>query len=428
MAATAAQLSVDEKFTLITRGLQEVLGEDELRAILAERPLKLYWGTAPTGKPHLGYFAALPKLADFLAAGCEVKVLLADIHAFLDNMKAPEQLVKKRTEYYEKLIKAALQKSLGVPVDKLCFVVGSSYQLKADYAMDNFRLCAMVTEHDAKKAGSQVVKQVAEPVMSGLLYPGMQALDEEYLKVDAQFGGVDQRKIFALARAYLPRLGYAKRIHLMNFMVPGLQGDKMSSSDADSKIDLLDAPKDVAKKIRAAFCEEGNVENNGVLSFVKFVLLPLCTQHARLGDQGIVHAPHIPRAFTVKRRPENGGDISYTDFAALERDFAERRVHPGDLKNAVADAINILLAPLRAEFEDAESQALIEAAYPTGKAAAKPKEKSKKEHLTPEQIAQRRAEAASRKKTEPSSPEASPQASPEPQAADVAAKLESATI
>lgn len=26
-----------------------------------------------------------------------------------------------------------------------------------------------------------------------------QALDEEYLKVDAQFGGVDQRKIFTLA-------------------------------------------------------------------------------------------------------------------------------------------------------------------------------------------------------------------------------------
>lgn len=47
---------------------------------------------------------------------------------------------------------------------------------------------------------------------------GLQALDEEYLKVDAQFGGVDQRKIFTLAEKYLPQLGYAKRIHLMNPM------------------------------------------------------------------------------------------------------------------------------------------------------------------------------------------------------------------
>ena len=75
-----------------------------------------------------------------------------------------------------------------------------------------------MTEHDAKKAGAEVVKQVANPLLSGLLYPGLQALDEEYLKVDAQFGGIDQRKIFTFAEKYLPALGYEKRIHLMNPM------------------------------------------------------------------------------------------------------------------------------------------------------------------------------------------------------------------
>ena len=73
-------------------------------------------------------------------------------------------------------------------------------------------------QHDAKKAGAEVVKQVDHPLLSGLLYPGLQALDEEYLKVDCQFGGVDQRKIFTFAEKYLPQLGYAKRIHLMNPM------------------------------------------------------------------------------------------------------------------------------------------------------------------------------------------------------------------
>jgi len=43
-------------------------------------------------------------------------------------------------------------------------------------------------------------------VMTGQLY--LQALDEEYLKVDAQFGGVDQRKIFTFAEKVLP---YAER-------------------------------------------------------------------------------------------------------------------------------------------------------------------------------------------------------------------------
>ena len=50
----------------------------------------------------------------------------------------------------------------------------------------------MVTEHDARKAGAEVVKQAQHPLLSGLLYPGLQALDEQYLGCDAQFGGVDQ--------------------------------------------------------------------------------------------------------------------------------------------------------------------------------------------------------------------------------------------
>ena len=33
-----------------------------------------------------------------------------------------------------------------------------------------------------------------------LVFDVFQALDEEYLKVDAQFGGVDQRKIFTFAK------------------------------------------------------------------------------------------------------------------------------------------------------------------------------------------------------------------------------------
>ena len=54
--------------------------------------------------------------------------------------------------------------------------------------------------HDAMKAGSEVVKQSDNPKLSGLLYPILQALDEEYLSVDIQYGGVDQRKIFMFTK------------------------------------------------------------------------------------------------------------------------------------------------------------------------------------------------------------------------------------
>jgi tyrosyl-tRNA synthetase len=172
----------------------------------------------------------------------QVTILLADLHAYLDNMKAPWELLHLRTEYYKECIIGMLT-SIGVPIEKLKFVIGTSYQLTKEYTLDGLKLFTMCSQHDASKAGSEVVKQAESPPLSGLIYPVYQWLDEEYLQCDAQFGGVDQRKIFMSAEKYMPKLGYKIRSHLMNKMVPGLTGDKMSSSEEDSKIDLLDAPR-----------------------------------------------------------------------------------------------------------------------------------------------------------------------------------------
>ncbi|KAM8975951.1 tyrosine--tRNA ligase, cytoplasmic [Pelodytes ibericus] len=338
-------LSPEGKAELITRNLQEVLGEEKLKEIVKERALRVYWGTATTGKPHVAYFVPMSKIADFLKAGCEVTILFADLHAYLDNMKAPWDLLELRTRYYEHVIQAMLE-SIGVPLERLRFIRGTEYQLSKEYTLDVYRLSSVVTQHDAKKAGAEVVKQVEHPLLSGLLYPGLQALDEEYLKVDAQFGGVDQRKIFTFAEKYLPALGYAKRIHLMNPMVPGLTGGKMSSSEEESKIDLLDSPSDVKKKLKKAFCEPGNVENNGVLSFVRHVLFPLKSE------------------FVILRDEKFGGNKTYTDFETLEKDFAEELVHPGDLKASLEKALNKLLDPIREKFSKPEMRKLSNEAYP----------------------------------------------------------------
>ena len=135
--------------------------------------LQIYWGTATTGRPHVAYFVPMSKIADFLRAGCRVTILLADLHGYLDNMKAPWELLEKRTEYYEKIIKAMLT-SIGVPLEKLKFVKGSEYQFSKEFTKDVYRLASLVTEHDSKKAGAEVVKQVEHPLLSGLLYPGKQ--------------------------------------------------------------------------------------------------------------------------------------------------------------------------------------------------------------------------------------------------------------
>lgn len=65
-------LSFEKKYEYITRNLQEVLGDENLKKIVQERDLKIYWGTATTGKPHIAYFVPMTKIGDFLKAGCEV--------------------------------------------------------------------------------------------------------------------------------------------------------------------------------------------------------------------------------------------------------------------------------------------------------------------------------------------------------------------
>lgn len=287
------------------------------------------------------------------------------MHGFLDNLKAPWELVEARALYYRYTVQAVL-KAIGVPIEKLEFVLGSDYQYSKPYQSDLLRLSAITTEHDAKKAGAEVVKQVESPLLSGLIYPLMQALDEEHLDVDAQFGGIDQRKIFTFAGEHLPRLGYKERAHLMNPMVPGLAGGKMSASDPDSKIDLLDTPDVVRKKIRKAFATPKD-PNNGLISFVEFVLLPVSAlkQDSAKGK------------FVVERK--EGEPLVYDNIEAIRKDYADDVLTPQLLKSGVTEALNELLAPIQAEYQANEDwQKVTLRAYPPPEAAKKEGKKKEK--------------------------------------------------
>jgi tyrosyl-tRNA synthetase len=147
----------------------------------------------------------------------------------------------------------------------------------------------------------------------------MQALDEEHLDVDVQFGGVDQRKIFILAAEQLPRIGYKERGHLMNTMVPGLAGGKMSSSDPDSKIDILDTPEAIKKKIKKAFAVPKELEGNGMISFVEYVLFPVSA------------LKHGKGKFVIERREGEGEPLIYETIEALKEDYVADKVRSSAL-------------------------------------------------------------------------------------------------
>ncbi len=319
----------EEKFNLIKRNTEEIISEEELKEVLKKKNPVVYWGTAPTGKPHVGYFFPMLKIADFLKAGFKVKILLADIHAALDN--TPWEILEKRYNYYAKVIPLMIE-ALGVSSKNLSFVKGSDFQLESKYMFEILQMSSYASVRDANKAASEVVKMGDNPALSGLVYPLMQALDEQYLGVDVQLGGIDQRKIMVLARELLPKLNYLPRVEVMHPLIPSLIGGKMSSSNEKGKIDLMDDEKIVLNKIKMADCIAGDVDN-GVLAFVKYVLMTIKNDKKE--------------KFVVERPEKYGGNLEYENYEELERDFKEKKLHPLDLKNAVGKEINLLLKLFR---------------------------------------------------------------------------------
>lgn len=84
----------------------------------------------------------------------------------------------------------------------------------------------------------------------------------------------------------------------------------MSSSDPDSKIDLLDPPEVVTKKLRKAVAAPRIVEENGVLAFVEFALLPAAALKGR-------------REFRVDRDRDGLEPLIYTSIDQIHKDYRD---------------------------------------------------------------------------------------------------------
>jgi tyrosyl-tRNA synthetase len=312
-----------DKFALIIRNTEEVVTEEELEALInSKKEPAAYVGYEPSGKIHMGHVLTVNKLLDLQQAGFKITVLLADVHAYL-NEKGTMEEVRKIADYNRRCFIA-----LGLDEKKTSFVLGSSYQLSSDYSMDVLKLARSTTLNRAKRSMDEVSRDAENPKVSQMIYPLMQALDIAHLGVDVAVGGIDQRKIHMLAREGLPELGYPAPVCIHTPILLGLDGKKMSSSKGNY-ISVDDTPEDLKKKMKSAFCTEGEVKDNPVLALFKYHITPRYNE------------------IVIKRPEKYGGDLHYENYEALEADFVARTLHPMDLKSAAAEYMNEFLEPVR---------------------------------------------------------------------------------
>jgi len=325
-----------DAYELLTRNAEEVVTDEEVRDLAAEPEGKrAYVGYEPSGVLHLGHLLTANKLIDLQEAGMEVVVLLADVHAYLNEKGSFEEIRATAEQMKAQFLAYGLEEA------QTEFVYGSEFQLEEEYTLDLGHLERETTMNRAQRAMAEIQGDETAKV-SHLVYPLMQTLDIEYLDLDLAVGGLDQRKVHMLAREKLPELEYDVRPAIHTPIVADLTSGegKMSSSEGIS-ISMEDSTEDLEEKVNSAFCPptrdpEGDLENP-VLELFEYHVFPRFEE-------------------VVVERPEKcGGDLTYEAYEDLAADLESGELHPADAKGTLAASLDELIAPGREKLRELRS-------------------------------------------------------------------------
>ncbi|MBX3063287.1 MAG: tyrosine--tRNA ligase [Anaerolineae bacterium] len=367
-------MSIAERAQLITRNTEEVIGTEEIAALLEQGiPLRHYIGLEISGKIHLGTgLICMQKVRDLQRAGVRCTIFLADWHTWLNDKLGGDRARIKEVahKYFKKGLQASL-KAVGGDPDSLDFVLGSDLYHNNDHYWETLvQVCKNVSLSRMERSISIMGRKEGDAAdFAMLLYPGMQVTDIFALQANFAHGGMDQRKAHVIARDVADKIniitlkdGNGKQIkpiiihhHLLlgldkppQWPLPEDQNEmramrtamKMSKSKPNSAVFIHDTPDEIRKKIRKAFCPP-ETDYNPVLDWVQNLVFN--------NDQ----------VFHVARTPENGGDVTFNTFEELVAAYSSGALHPGDLKNATAEALIKLMQPIRDAFEgDDEANAI----------------------------------------------------------------------
>jgi tyrosyl-tRNA synthetase len=325
----------------IIRQTQEIVTHKELKALIEknEKPTA-YIGIEPSGLVHIGSIICFDKVKDLLDCGFTVTVLLADWHAYLnDKLGSDIENIRACGEYLKDCFFA-----LGIESENLKFVYATDLLDTIDYWEKVLRISKKSSLSRIKRTLTIMGRKEDEVDMdaSMLIYPAMQVADIFQLDVDVAYGGMDQRKAHMLARDVSEKLGWKKVIAMHTPLLSGLTGAgrmdpieaKMSKSNPENSIFIHDTKEDILRKIKKAYCPEGEIADNPILEICRYIIFNRVDQ------------------LTISRPEKFGGNLKINSYEELERIFESKELHPQDLKNATAKYLSEILEPVCSYFKD----------------------------------------------------------------------------
>ena len=348
-------MDIDRKLDIIkSEPTEEIVTDDDLKNILeTNKKPNHYIGTEISGIPHIGHlFVGGKKINDLDSVGVKTHLLLADWHSVANKKLGGDwDKIKELSKFY-KVLFTAFCPNINV-------ILGSDLYEKNDkYWKDMINTATEVTM--ARATRTLIIQGRNEKdtlYVSQYIYPIMQTTDIEALNVDIPHSGMDQRKVHMLAKEIIGTKKTKRVIaplhhHLLPSLLEPPKIDdnmmkeeivaamKMSKSKPGSAISVLATDDEIRSIIKKGWCPEKTVIGNPILELVRYVIIP-----------NLSH-------FNIERKREYGGDIDYINYKELESDYENGKIHPLDLKNAVANAIIEIFKTIRPVTEKYKEQVL----------------------------------------------------------------------
>ncbi len=367
-------MTIQERLDLIKQVGEEIIDEDELKKLLESGvELIAYDGFEPSGQIHIaqGILRAI-NVNKMIQAGVKFKMYVADWHAMANNkMGGDLEKIKTVGEYFIEVWRAS-----GMDLNHVEFLWASDMAKNPDY----WKLVIQVGRSNVLKRFIRTAEMMGREESldkltgANIIYSCMQVADIFMLRANITQLGMDQRKLNMLAREVGSQLGFWKPVVVSHHMLMGLNPPmrsldtnvsrfsrntppkiigslksskqvsstsqtmqrvidfKMSKSMPDSAIFMTDTTEDIKRKINKAYCPEGEIKENPVLEYYKYILFEKFPQ------------------IVIERPQKFGGQVILNSYENLERLFAEKKIHPLDIKQKAIELLNTLLQPVRDHF------------------------------------------------------------------------------
>ena len=249
--------ALEDQWSLISRGVEEIIPEDELKKKISKslennKPLKIKLGCDPSRPDlHIGHSVVLRKLSHFQQLGHKAILVIGDFTAMIGdpsgrNKTRPQLTIEETKANAETYIDQAAKI---LDIEKLEIVFNSHWLNKMSFS-DVIKLCSQYTvarmlERDdfTKRFKSETPISIHE-----FMYPLAQGMDSVELEADIELGGTDQKFNLLVGRDLQKDNGQKPQSIITLPLLEGTDGkDKMSKS-YENDIGLMDDPANMYGK------------------------------------------------------------------------------------------------------------------------------------------------------------------------------------